>query len=139
MSRISIHEWAMQIAEVSASRSEDPHLKVGAVALDCDNRLVGASYNGLMPHFIPPPGFWDDRDLKSKFMIHAEQNLCSLFKRSDCVMAVYVTTCPCPACFKTLISYGIQQVYYREPYDRNDDAIEIAKFYGINLHHLVKF
>mgnify|MGYP006202264369 FL=1 len=80
--RISIPEYAMALAQVASLRSEDPYRKVGAAALDADNRVIGTAYNGLAPGFDPPAGFWDDREARQKFMLHAEINLCSLFRLS---------------------------------------------------------
>ncbi|MFY7930828.1 MAG: hypothetical protein ACOVS5_18310 [Oligoflexus sp.] len=47
--RISIPKYAMALAHVASLRSEDPFRKVGAVAIDFDNRVIGTAYNGLAP------------------------------------------------------------------------------------------
>ncbi|MDB4507248.1 deoxycytidylate deaminase, partial [Akkermansiaceae bacterium] len=117
-------------------RSEDPFRKVGAAALDWDNRVIATSYNGLAPGFDAPDGFWDDRDGRQKFMLHAEVNLCSLFKRGEAKI-VATTTMPCTACMQTLCAYGIKEIYYREVY-KESDAPEIAKLYGITLEQVGK-
>ena len=57
--RISIPQYAMALAHVASLRSEDPFRKVGAAALDFDNRVVGTAYKGLAPGFDAPAGFWD--------------------------------------------------------------------------------
>ena len=44
-SRLSIPEYAMALAEVASLRSEDPFRKVGAAALDADNRVIATAYN----------------------------------------------------------------------------------------------
>ncbi|MGJ8698008.1 MAG: deoxycytidylate deaminase [Verrucomicrobiaceae bacterium] len=129
--RLSIPEYAMALAEVASLRSEDPFRKVGAAALDWDNRVIATSYNGLAPGFDAPEGFWDDRDARQKFMLHAEVNLCSLFKRGEAKI-VATTTMPCTACMQTLCAYGIREIYYREIY-KESEAPAIAKLYGITL------
>ena len=129
--RLSIPEYAMALAEVASLRSEDPFRKVGAAALDWDNRVIATAYNGLAPGFEAPAGFWDDRDGRQKFMLHAEVNLCSLFKRGEAKL-VATTTMPCTACMQTLCAYGIEEIYYREVYQASD-APEIAALYGITL------
>ena len=48
-SRLSIPEYAMALAHVASLRSEDPFRKVGAVAFDFSNRVIGTAYNGLAP------------------------------------------------------------------------------------------
>ena len=62
--RISIPEYAMALAHVASLRSEDPFRKVGAVAIDFDNRVIGTAYNGLAPGFDVDADFWMDRDVR---------------------------------------------------------------------------
>jgi dCMP deaminase len=133
-SRLTIPQYAMALAEVASLRSEDPFRKVGAAALDWDNRVIATAYNGLAPGFEAPDDFWDDRDGRQKFMLHAEVNLCSLFKRGEAKI-VATTTMPCTACMQTLCAYGIKEIYYRVPY-LESDAPEIAKIYGIILEQV---
>lgn len=132
--RITIPEYAMALAHVASLRSEDPFRKVGAAALDFDNRVIATAYNGLAPGFDAPEGFWDDREARQKFMLHAEVNLCSLFKRGE-VKLVASTTMPCTACMQTLCAYGIREIYYRDVY-KASDASEIARLYGIRLERI---
>lgn len=134
--RLSIPEYAMALAEVASLRSEDPFRKVGAAALDRDNRVIATAYNGLAPGFEAPASFWDDRDGRQKFMLHAEVNLCSLFKRGEAKL-VATTTMPCTACMQTLCAYGIEEIYYRESYQASD-APEIAALYGITLQQILR-
>ena len=132
--RLTIPEYAMALAEVASLRSEDPFRRVGAAALDWDNRVIGTSYNGLAPGFDPPSGFWDDRDGRQKYMLHAEVNLCSLFKRGEAKL-IAATTMPCTACMQTLCAYGIKEIYYRDVY-QDSDASRIAKLYDIRLEQI---
>ena len=105
--------------------------------MDFDNRVVGTAYNGLAPGFDAPEGFWDDRDKRQKFMLHAEVNLCSLFKRGE-VRVIATTTMPCTACMQTLCAYGVEEIYYRDVY-KQSDAPEIAKIYGIKLEQVADY
>ena len=130
-SRISIPRYAMALAQVASLRSEDPYRKVGAAALDHDNRVIATAYNGLAPGFNAPDDFWTDREGRQKFMLHAEINLGSLFKRGEAKI-VATTTMPCTACMQTLCAYGIKEVYYQEVYHASE-APEIAELYGIRL------
>ena len=135
--RLSIPRYAMALAHVASLRSEDPYRKVGAAALDFDNRVIGTAYNGLAPGFDPPVGFWDDREARQKFMLHAEVNLCSLFRRGE-VKIVATTTMPCTACMQTLCAYGVKEIYYREVYQASD-APEIAALYGVTIERITDF
>ena len=135
--RLSIPKYAMALAHVASLRSEDPYRKVGAAALDHDNRVIGTAYNGLAPGFDPPAGFWYDRAARQKFMLHAEVNLCSLFRRGE-ARIVATTTMPCTACMQTLCAYGIREIYYRDIYHESD-APEIAALYGVKLEQITDF
>ena len=135
--RLSIPKYAMALAHVASLRSEDPYRKVGAAALDHENRVIGTAYNGLAPGYNPPPAFWDDREARQKFMLHAEVNLCSLFRRGE-ARIVATTTMPCTACMQTLCAYGIKEIYYRDVYMASD-APEIAALYGVKLERVTDY
>ena len=84
----------MTLAHAAALRSEDPYRKVGAAALDADNRVIGTAYNGLYPGFKAQDTFWASRDERQKYMLHAEINLCSLFRRGEAWW--HAPRCPAP-------------------------------------------
>jgi dCMP deaminase len=130
--RLSIDEYALQLAEVAAKRSEDPYQQVGAVALSKENRIIATAYNGVAPKFQVLDGFWDNRDFRLLYMLHAEQNLCSLFTRGE-VETVATTLCPCSTCMTLLIAHGVKRVIYREEYGRDNKAHVIASFYKVDL------
>ena len=67
-------------------------------------------------------------------MLHAEVNLCSLFRRGEAKL-VATTTMPCTACMQTLCANGIREIYYREVY-HSSDAPEIARLYGVKLERV---
>lgn len=129
--RLSIPQYAMALAYVASLRSEDPYRKVGAAAIDHDNRVIGTAYNGLAPGYDAPEGFWDDRDKRQKYMLHAEINLCSLIKRGE-ARIIACTTLPCTSCMQALCAHGVEEVYYGEDYP-NSDSPEIAEKYGVQL------
>jgi len=135
--RLSIPKYAMALAHVASLRSEDPYRKVGAAALDHDNRVIGTAYNGLAPGFDAPKDFWNDRAARQKFMLHAEINLCSLFRRGE-ARIVATTTMPCNACMQTLCAYGIKEIYFRDIYHESD-APEIAALYHVKLEQITDF
>ena len=131
MNKISWEEYALRIAQVASMRSEDRFKKVGACALDKDNRVIGVAYNGLASKKDVEKSFWEDRDARRPYMIHAEANLLSLFKRGECVLLA-CTLLPCSSCATMIASYGIKRVIYSELYTHDDKALDIFKFYGIN-------
>jgi dCMP deaminase len=130
-------EYAMALAHVASLRSEDPFRKVGAVAIDFDNRVIGTAYNGLAPGYNANADFWNDRDDRRKYMLHAEVNLCSLFTRGN-VRLVACTTKPCTSCMQMLCAYGVKEVYYRDDYPESEADL-IAARYGIQLKQLLDY
>ena len=57
VSRISWEKFAIEIADTASLRSEDPHRKVGACALNYSNMVIGVGYNGLASGKDVPSGF----------------------------------------------------------------------------------
>lgn len=135
--RLTIPEYAMALAHVASLRSEDPFRKVGAVAFDHDNRVIGTAYNGLAPGFNADHEFWLDRDQRRKYMLHAEVNLCSLFTRGN-VKLIACTTEPCTSCTQMLCAYGVREIYYRDGYP-DSEARAICDLYGIKLMQLTEY
>jgi dCMP deaminase len=128
--RISKEEYFLQMAETAAQRSEDPYLKVGAVASTVEGRIIATGYNGLTPGFVASDKFWENRNARRKMIIHAEQNLCSLFSRGEAWL-VAATLSPCSACLMTLIAHGVERIIFRDYYERDQEAELIAKAYDI--------
>lgn len=135
--RLSIPQYAMALAHVASLRSEDPYRKVGAAALDPDNRVIATAYNGLAPGFDAPAGFWQDRDMRKPFMLHAEVNLCSLFRRGEAKI-VASTTMPCTSCMQMLCAYGVKEIYYDEDYP-DSHAPQLAQTYGLTLVQITNY
>jgi dCMP deaminase len=133
--RITWEQYAINIAKEAAARSEDPFRKVGACALNHENKVIGVAYNGLVSNFDPPPTFWSDRDFRRKYMVHAEVNLLSLFRRDECKV-VACTLLPCTACACMIACYGVKKVVYQELYERDCSAFEIFNFYNIELEQI---
>ena len=129
--RLPIPQYVMTLAHAAALRSEDPYRKVGAAALDADNRVIGTAYNGLYPGFKAQDTFWASREERQKYMLHAEINLCSLFRRGE-AKVVACTTMPCTSCMQALCAHGVKTIYYCEPYDKSE-APAIASLYGVEL------
>lgn len=133
--RISWEEYALKIAEVASLRSEDI-VKVGACALDYSNRVIGVAYNGLAQGKEVEQSFWEDRDKRRPFLIHAETNLLSLFSRNQCNILA-CTLLPCSQCALNIVAHGIKKVVYKDTYFRDDLALEIFKFYGVECSQII--
>ena len=130
--RLSWEEYALALAETAALRSEDPYQKVGACALGHDNKVLGLGYNGLASGKQAHEPFWENRDFRRPYMIHAEANCLSLFRSGECSLLA-VTLLPCSYCATLIAAYKIPRVVYREVYKQDQKAVDIFKFYDINL------
>lgn len=134
LSRLSWSEYALSLAVTASKRSEDPHRQVGACALSWDNRVLGVAYNGLQSGTEVNSEFWSNRNLRRPYMIHAETNLLSLFKRDECRL-IAVTLLPCEACARQIIAWNIPEVVYMVEYENAcaESTKEIFNFYKIIL------
>lgn len=135
MNRISWEEYALRIAQVASLRSPDPYKKVGACALDDSNRVIGAAYNGLAPGINVEEKFWEDRDARRPYIIHAETNLLSLFRRGECKLLA-CTLLPCHCCANSIVAHGVKKVVYIDVYLRDTQALEIFKFNGVECKQI---
>jgi len=135
MTRISWEEYALELAEVASKRSEDPFLRVGAVALREDNSVISLGFNGA------PPGKtidWSNRDERRKRVCHAEL-ACLRYCIPGEVKLLAVTLCPCSECIKQIAMYKISRVVFRDYYDKDDFAPKLAKEFGIELIQINNF
>jgi dCMP deaminase len=128
--RISWEEYALEVAKTASLRSEDPFMKVGACVLNSSNKIIGVGYNGLASGKNAPSYFWDDRDKRRPFMIHAEAN--ALIRVGDNEARLLACTLlPCRCCATLIAAYGIKKVIYKDIYNKDTSAFEIFDFYQI--------
>ncbi len=127
--RKSWEQTALILAETIANcRSQDPYMQVGACAVLQDNS-VSLGYNG------PPPNIeidWSDRDSRSARIIHAEVNALRSVSPGQCKFLA-VTLLPCRHCMTFIASKGIKRIVFREVYQRDRLAFQLAKEFGIEL------
>lgn len=133
--RPTVDEYAMILACAAALRSEDPSRKVGAVALDNENRVIATAYNGLPTGWDVADDWWHNDEQRRKFVVHAESNLCSLTHRGA-VKTVACTTAPCGPCALNLIAHGVRRVVYGVDYPRDTSGIDILDEYGVEIIYL---
>lgn len=131
--RISFSDAALETAKIWASRSEDLHKKVGACILNKEGRVLAVGYNGLTSKLIVNDNFWDNRDYRRDYVIHAEVNALALIKKQDEPYLIASTLLPCSHCATNIACYGIKTVVYNEEYEKDQKAKDIFKFYGIDL------
>ena len=128
--RINWDEYALSLACIAKLRSEDPYRQVGACALDYENRVLGVAYNGLKSGTDASVEFWTDRNKRRPYMIHAEANLLSLFKKGEC-KTIALTCSPCSACATLIAAHDIKRVLYCDEYEMDTTGLDIIRFYKI--------
>lgn len=122
----------MSIAETVAKKSKDPWKKVGAVILREDHSIASVGFNGF-PSGIPEA--WENRDKRRLLVIHAEQNALRYLKPGE-GKTLYTTLLPCNECLKTIASYKIKKVIFRETYEHDSSSLDIASLLGIKLDQI---
>jgi dCMP deaminase len=124
-------DYAMGIAEAVAKKSKDPWHKVGVVILREDNSVASVGYNGF-PQGVEED--WSDREERRKYVIHAEQNALRYTSPGEGKTLVS-TLLPCRDCLKTIAAYKIKKVIFKEIYEHDPIAIQIAEKMGVKLIH----
>ena len=124
----------MSIAEVVAKKSKDPWRKVGAVILREDHSIASVGYNGF-PQGVEED--WSSREERSKYVIRAEQNALRYTSPGEGKTLVS-TLLPCRDCLKTIAAYKIKRVLYKEVYQTDPIALEIAEKMGVTVTQFIK-
>ncbi len=111
VNNIKWDERFLELASTVSTWSKDPSTKVGSVITDDNRRIISVGYNGF------PKGVRDfehrlnDREVKYKFMVHAERNAIIFANTSlqDAIMYTYPFM-PCCECAGIIIQSGIKKV-----------------------------
>lgn len=115
MSRPSLDETMLRIAELLALRATCPKLAVGCVLVDKRGRIIGAGYNGV-PHGVPHcidkfcAGAQAAAGSDLCIAVHAEQNAILQVPNVENIWTCYVTHPPCMACTKLLANTGCTRI-----------------------------
>ena len=133
MERVSFREMAINFAINASLRSEDKYKKVGCAILNKEGRLLSIGYNGLLPKQKIKNNFWNNRDYRRKYIIHAETNALSCITRYDNPYLLACTLLPCSNCASNIASNGIKEVLYIDEYIPDQNAHDIFDFYKIKL------
>jgi dCMP deaminase len=136
--RVSWHEYFMNIADQVATRSTCGRKHVGAVIVR-DKTILSTGYNGSLrgaPHC-------DDagHDMENDHCVrtvHAEANAVAQAAKHGVRIdeaEIYVTASPCLTCFKLIANSGIRKIYYKEFY-RDNRITEYAQQAGVILEYM---
>ena len=103
------------LAKHISSWSKDPSRCIGAVAVGSKGQILSQGYNGFPRGIVDDLDRYDNRELKYKYVVHAEMNVIYnatysgvSLDRSD----LYIYGLPvCSECAKGIIQVGIKDVY----------------------------
>lgn len=110
-------EWNhryLKLASEVANWSKDPSTKIGAIAVGSKGQVLAQGYNGFPRGISHSLERLNTRELKYKYVVHAEMNLIYNASYNGVSLdgsTVYVTGLPvCSECAKGLIQVGVKQV-----------------------------
>jgi dCMP deaminase len=112
--RPSIEEYAVVLARAAATRSEDPHKRVGAAAMDARGAVLALGYNGPPSGVTLTPGQWADRRTVLTATIHAEANALRYVRPGECALLAS-SYGPCSECVKAAAAQGVRRIVYGHP------------------------
>ncbi len=133
--RVGWHDYFMNIARQSATRSTCDRKHVGAVIVR-NKTILSTGYNGSirgMAHCDDVGHQMEDGHCVGT--VHAEANALIQAARNGVMIEgseLYTTASPCWNCFKLIANAGIRKIYYGEFY-RDDKSPRVAKELGIEL------
>lgn len=108
----------MQMAKEISSWSKDPSKQIGVVAVGENRRVLSTGYNGFPRGIDDTAARLNSREIKYKYVVHAEQNCiynACLNGISLAGASLYVYGLPiCSECAKGIIQVGIERVIIDE-------------------------
>ena len=117
---ILLNKWKyryLDLADQVGSWSKDPSRKIGAIAVGKHGQVLAQGYNGFPRGISDMDERYNDRQLKYKYVVHAEMNC--IYNAADNGVSLrgadlYVTGLPtCSDCAKGVIQVGIKRVFMR--------------------------
>jgi dCMP deaminase len=118
----------LELAQFWANKcSKDPSRKVGAVIVRPDTTIVSMGYNGFPRGVKDDASRYEERELKLKLVVHAEENAILTAKEDLSKCTIFSTLYPCSECTKTIIQAGIKDVvcYERVAHPSHDLAFHM--------------
>ena len=116
-----LNKWDMRylaLAEEVAQWSKDPSTKIGAIAVGKKGQVLSQGYNGFPRGIEDKVEYYQDRETKYKYVVHAEMNVIyNATYHGVCLegTTLYVTGLPvCSDCAKGIIQVGITRVVMKE-------------------------
>lgn len=135
------HIRFLKLAEHISTWSKDPSSKIGACIVDNHRRIISTGYNGFAVGVDDTVERLENRDIKYKIILHAEENAINFAKQSVDGCSLYVSGLPpCAHCASLIIQSGIKNVF---AWDRDiperwresvDLTIQLFREAGVNFY-----
>lgn len=114
------HKRYLEIAKQVSKWSKDPSKKVGAICVGNVGGILSQGYNGFPRNISDDPKRYKNKDIKYKYVVHAEMNCIyhatlSGVSLKDSTMYVYGLPV-CHECAKAIIQVGIKKVVTYEEF-----------------------
>lgn len=107
----------LELARHISEWSKDPSTKIGAVAIGSHGQVLSQGYNGFPRGIADTPSRLEHRELKYRYIVHAEMNAIYNASFNGVSLAgstMYVHGLPCCSeCAKGLIQVGVKRVVMR--------------------------
>jgi dCMP deaminase len=104
----------LQLAKEVSSWSKDPSTQIGAIAVGTKGQVLSQGYNGFPRGIEDRVAYYEDRETKYKYVVHAEMNVIYNATYNGVSLdgsTLYVTGLPvCSDCAKGIIQVGIRRV-----------------------------
>jgi dCMP deaminase len=104
----------LRLAKEVSTWSKDPSSQIGAVAVSDNKQVLATGYNGFPRGVNDLPGRYDDRELKYKYVVHAEQNVIYNATYNGVSLngaTLYVHGLPvCGSCALGIVQVGIKRI-----------------------------
>lgn len=101
-----------------STKSKDPNTKIGAILVR-DGIIISEGFNGFPRGVKDYKKRYEDRELKYKYVVHAEENAIFNAARNGIKTTgsiMYTSGLPCNECAKSLIQAGVVKVIIHSNY-----------------------
>ena len=124
------HKRFLKLAEHISTWPKDPSSKIGAVIVDKNRRIISTGYNGFAVGVDDSTERLENREIKYKIVLHAEENAIQFSKQNLEGCSLYVSGLPpCAHCASLIIQSGIKNVYAwnKEIPERWKESVELTQ------------
>lgn len=123
----------MEMAELVSSMSKDPSTQCGAVLVRPNKTIASIGFNGLPARIEDHKDILENRELKYKYVVHAEQNAMDNGRDESYEgYAMFIHPfMPCCRCATSMVNRGIASVFVpptpQDKLERYEEEFKISE------------